>query len=164
MTIDCEAFRRSQLTERMFDGEIPVGDVTEDEIREHLAGCAACGDWYRARVVEERGEDPARYPCVHLAYFVTRTCPEHPDPFDCPETVVIHQREFDEYAIPVRTEPGSLVPISHCPWCGTSLPASRRAEWLERLAELGVTDPATQEVPEEYRTDAWWRGSTSTER
>jgi hypothetical protein len=157
MTLDCDAFRRAHLTERMFEGEIPTGDVSEDDVREHLRVCPDCGDWYRARIVEERGEDPAAFPCVHLAYFVTRRCPEHPDAFECPETVVLYQPEFDEYALPVRTEPPSLVPISHCPWCGTALPASRREEWVERLATLGITDPANQEVPEAYRSDRWWR-------
>lgn len=126
--MDCDAFRRIHLTERMFGGEAPVAEATEEEIREHLRSCAACGDWYRARVVEERGEDPARYPCVHLAYFVTRRCPEHPDPFDCPETIVLHEPVIDEYALPVRADGGSLVPITHCPWCGVRLPPSRRDE------------------------------------
>lgn len=157
MTIDCETFRRAHLTERLFDGEIPTGDVSEQEIREHLRGCEKCGDWYRARVVEGRGADPSLFACVHLAYFVTRTCREHPDPFDCPETIVVYQPEFDEYAIPVRSEPATLVPITHCPWCGIALPPSRREEWIQRVAGLGVTDPSDENVPEPYRSDAWWR-------
>ena len=156
--MDCETFRRTHLTEKLFDGEIPSGEVSPEEMGTHLHDCRACSDWYQGQVVKERGEDPERYACVHLAYFVTQRCHEHEDPFDCPEAIVIYSPHFDEYGLPVRDGGSSLVTITHCPWCGDALPPSRRMEWFERLAALGIADPASDEVPEEFRSDEWWRG------
>lgn len=155
--MNCDEFRREYLKAQMFDEEILVDRTMEAAWLEHLKSCSECGEWYQARIVESRGEAPERYACVHLAYFVTAKCAEHEDPFDCPEAVVIYAPELDEYAIPVRTEKGSLIPISHCPWCGIELPQTKREEWLEELAKRGIDDPTTQEVPEEFRTDRWWR-------
>ena len=156
--MDCDEFRRNHLAVKMLSGEIVPG-AAEEDVRLHLRDCPGCGEWYQARVVEERGEDPSRYACVHLAYFVTRRCQEHPDLFDCPDAIVLYLPEVDEYSIPIRDgKGGSLVPILHCPWCGKATPRSRREEWLAQLEKRGITDPAHADVPEEFRSDRWWRG------
>lgn len=46
--------------------------------------------------------------------------------------------------------------IQFCPFCGTKLPQSRREEWFSKLEGLGV-DPWRGQIPEEFRSDAWWR-------
>jgi hypothetical protein len=50
----------------------------------------------------------------------------------------------------------ALQAVSHCPWCGTTLPESLRDEWFDRLDELGL-EPASPDMPLHLRGDAWWR-------
>ena len=71
------------------------------------------------------------------------------------------------YAIEERGDhaPGDLrvvQRIDFCPWCGERLPTDLSEQWwdaVDRVTggayELG--DPLTS-LPEQYRTDAWWRG------
>lgn len=51
--------------------------------------------------------------------------------------------------------------IEFCPWCGHRLPGDLGAEWDERIQKLGFTDighySETPELPEDYRTDRWWK-------
>lgn len=50
----------------------------------------------------------------------------------------------------------SFYTLEHCPWDGERLPESVRDEWFRRLEELGL-EPEDPRVPEEMRSDAWWR-------
>ena len=47
--------------------------------------------------------------------------------------------------------------IQYCPFCGSSLPSSLRDEWFDTLEKMGFEDPWEQDVPEEYKSDAWWK-------
>jgi hypothetical protein len=82
------------------------------------------------------------------------------DPWDDPDAVVVYTAEFDEYGLPVRDGGTSMVVIGFCPWCGGRLPESRRDAWFDEMERLGL-DPWTDEVPEDFRSDAWWRGETA---
>jgi hypothetical protein len=48
------------------------------------------------------------------------------------------------------------VEITHCPWCGAKLPESLGERRIDDLAEMGL-EPEDPAVPEEYRTDEWWK-------
>jgi len=54
-----------------------------------------------------------------------------------------------------------MTEIFWCPWCGTKLPKELSDEWYEVLEkEYNITDPIHDErnkVPEEFRTDEWWK-------
>lgn len=57
---------------------------------------------------------------------------------------------------------GTHQSFSYCPWCGKELPKDLEEEWGEALEkELGITDPfidpGYENLPEEFRTDAWWK-------
>ncbi len=49
--------------------------------------------------------------------------------------------------------------LMFCPFCGFRFPESVRGEYFGRLRALGIDDPwlAQDEVPEEFRSDSWWR-------
>jgi hypothetical protein len=67
---------------------------------------------------------------------------------------VVYDAVFDEYSL-VRDGGLDIAPITHCPWCGGPLPASRRDQWFVEVERRGLSpdDPA---LDERYRTDAWW--------
>jgi hypothetical protein len=88
---------------------------------------------------------------------LTCACAAHPDPSDCPDALVGYSSRFDEYGIRVHDGGSSSVLISFCPWCGARLPKSRRTEWFETLKCLGFDEPTEQNIPPEFKTDAWWR-------
>ncbi|MGH7134402.1 MAG: DUF6980 family protein [Pirellulales bacterium] len=72
-----------------------------------------------------------------------------------------------EYGLRILDGGSARQLIEFCPWCGQRLPESLRNEWVERLEVLGL-EPNDPRVPEEMKTDAWWRASvhlaTSTHR
>lgn len=60
------------------------------------------------------------------------------------------------YAINLKSS-GGLQAINYCPWCGSKLPSFFKNEWFDTLEELGFEDPYDQEIPEEFKTDEWWK-------
>lgn len=85
------------------------------------------------------------------------TCDLHPDPFDCPDSVVSYVAMFDEYGLIVHDGGASYLHIAHCPWCGSRLPESRRDEFFAHMDALGI-DPWLDDLPQRFQTDAWFRG------
>jgi hypothetical protein len=160
----CDDFRANY--QAIVSGTALAGDSMPEAMNEdwadHLHACNGCSDWYQEQQVRDRGEDPARFPCVHIAYQVTQRCQEHEDPWDCPDHVLVYDPRYDEYGIPIRDGGSSQVGILHCPWCGIELPPSKRALWFETLASLGYADPWQQDLPEEFASDQWWRRLQST--
>jgi hypothetical protein len=66
---------------------------------------------------------------------------------------------WDEYRIPMPYDGYSSTLIRHCPFCGYRLPESKRQLWYERLCSMGFDDPDNDDLPSEFETDQWWRGS-----
>jgi hypothetical protein len=85
----------------------------------HINDCEACGDWYMAQMVEKKGGCVEDFPCVHLAYYSLLDCPDHTDPWDCPDVLVVKLR--NGFGLPIRDGGCSYVRITHCPWCGKPL-------------------------------------------
>jgi hypothetical protein len=50
----------------------------------------------------------------------------------------------------------SKINFTYCPWCGQSLPESLRDDWFEEMEKRGI-DPWVDDVPEEFKDDAWYR-------
>ncbi len=96
-----------------------IDGPTQDMWFDHLNRCGDCSDWYMGESVKVRGEDPTAHPCVHVAYYGPTHCDEHPNPFDCPDVVVM--KFGDEYGLPVRDGGTSYITIENCPWCGKHL-------------------------------------------
>lgn len=83
----------------------------------HKRKCAECRDWALRQNLKSRGVKVKKYPCVHLADRANRECSEHPDPWECPDRLVIEVGR-GEFILPIRDGGRSGLAISHCPWCG----------------------------------------------
>lgn len=84
------------------------------------------------------------------------TCNRHPDPFQCPDRLVVYVPKFDEYGLIVHDGGSSYIVIKFCPWCGARLPPSKRDRWFDKLASLGFKDPVKQRIPREFLSDEWY--------
>ena len=68
-----------------------------------------------------------------------------------------YDSRFNEYGLIVHDGGTSVVVIAFCPWCGSKLSESKREEWFRELSRRGFDDPVSQDIPVEFRNDAWWR-------
>lgn len=73
--------------------------------------------------------------------------------------VIVYSPKFAEFGIPVHDGGTSKIEIAFCPWCGARLPESKRDRWFDELARLGIDDSDDSLIPEQYRSDSWWRDS-----
>ena len=63
---------------------------------------------------------------------------------------------FDEYGIPLPEDSVSVIRVSHCPWCGTTLPKSKRNEWFQKLERLGYDAHLFDEnIPVDFKSSKW---------
>lgn len=76
--------------------------------------------------------------------------------FDNADTPIVFSRKFDEYGLKVLDGGSSSILITHCPWCGQKLPESKRDQWFDEMEKLGI-DPWTENLPDKYNTDEWFR-------
>ena len=90
----------------------------------HMNICSECSDWYQMKIVQSRGADPAKYPCVHVAYHSVLECDIHKDAWECADTMLV--REKNVFGLPVRDGGGSFIEINFCPWCGIKLSGFKR--------------------------------------
>ena len=98
----------------------------------------------------------SRYCCAALEQVLTHTCDQHPDPYDCPDSILVYLPKFDEVLIVIHDGGRSGVRIRFCPWCGTRLPESKRDRWFSELESLGF-EPESDGIPARYHTDEWHR-------
>lgn len=73
------------------------------------------------------------------------------------EETIRYFAKFREFGIPVQDGGTSKITIGFCPWCGEDLPASLRERWFETLDEMGIDYDDKVRLPEEMKTDAWWK-------
>ncbi len=83
-------------------------------------------------------------------------CTDHPDPYDCPDHLIVYRAQFDEYGIIIHDGSSSIIEINFCPWCGTELPKSKRYLWYDQLNKLGFENPGSDDIPQKYNTDEWY--------
>ena len=83
-------------------------------------------------------------------------CAAHPEPEHCPDALVSYSEKFREYGLFIHDGGSSSLAINFCPWCGAKLPDSLRDQWFAELEVLGFDDPLSQEIPESFRTGAWY--------
>jgi hypothetical protein len=84
-------------------------------------------------------------------------CTQHQDIYSCPDVLVQYLSKFDEYGIIIHDGGAATSEIGFCRWCGESLPESKRDAWFNALEELGFDDPAEQDIPAQFDSDAWHR-------
>lgn len=98
--------------------EVHDTEQHEDWI-DHMHECTACSDLDLAAQVRARGYDVSEFPCVHVALRVTAVCDQHPDPWGCPDALVV--KTSNGWGIPIRDGGSSWSKIDFCPWCGVKL-------------------------------------------
>jgi hypothetical protein len=115
----------------------------------------AMSETEKAAYCRSRGIVAERHCCIDMAYAIA-----HPVESEGrgPNRVLDWIACWDEYIIPVAYDGYSSTQIRFCPFCSRELPASRRQQWYQTLHGLGYSNPGEQEIPDEYNSDAWWRG------
>ena len=98
--------------------------------------------------------------CSSMTTAVNYTCPNGHERFDCPDQLLHYCAPFDEYGLIVHDDGASYLLIKHCPWCAAFLPQPKRQLWFDTLESMGFDEPLEQEIPESFRSDAWYRGTT----
>lgn len=96
-----------------------------------------------------------RHCCKEMAAALEHACDQHATPFECPDTVLVYHQPFNEYGIPIRDGSASYLVVTHCPWCGVSLPESAREAWFDETDGLGLSDAPLEALPAKYLTKAW---------
>jgi hypothetical protein len=83
-TITCDDYRRlyPQNTSYPIPKEVPQTPQYR-AWQEHGLDCAECCLWDMEQQVRNRGYRVEDSPCVHIAYYLTETCDQHPDAWDC---------------------------------------------------------------------------------
>ncbi|MGE7184225.1 DUF6980 family protein [Peribacillus sp. NPDC006672] len=95
--------------------------------------------------------------CETMKDQVNIKCKIHVSSFDCPDILITYNKKFDEYGLIIHDGGSSSIEITYCPWCGSKLPDSKRDLWFEILDQLGFDDPVEQSIPEEFKTDKWYK-------
>lgn len=99
----------------------------------------------------------SKHCCDTMDSVSTLNCDQHSDEFACPDVLISYGEVFDEYGIIIRDGGAAKSTISFCPYCGVKLPRSKRDLWFDTLEGLGFDDPTEQNIPEEFKSDAWYR-------
>lgn len=68
-----------------------------------------------------------------------------------------YNAKFDEYGIIIHDGGASFSEIKFCPYCGSSLPQSKRDLWFDTLEKLGYDDPFDQDIPEDFESNRWYK-------
>src|SRR5438034_5077400 len=64
--------------------------------------------------------------CDMMARIIGQRCPDHPNPFDCPDSVVGRFSD-GRYGLIIHDGGQSMIVIQFCPWCGNSLAKGKPA-------------------------------------
>jgi hypothetical protein len=94
--------------------------------------------------------------CEAMQRQVEFECEKHPDRFDCADALVAYAIKFDEYGLIIHDGGSSVITIDYCPWCGKKLPESKRYAWFNAIEKLGL-DPGSDDIPDAYQSDKWYR-------
>ncbi|WP_444922608.1 DUF6980 family protein [Microbulbifer sp. CnH-101-G] len=97
--------------------------------------------------------------CEEMGKRVELDCKDHESIYECPDVLVSYIPKFDEYGLIIHDGGNSSISIKFCPWCGLELPGSKRDKWFDKLESMGFDDPAEQNIPEEFNSDAWYRNT-----
>lgn len=95
--------------------------------------------------------------CQTMHRSLELSCDQHDSPFECPDVALVHNDLFGEYGIPIRDGGPSYLLISHCPWCGATLPKSARDAWFDAVDASGLALTPYAELPPHLRAPAFRR-------
>jgi gamma-glutamylcyclotransferase (GGCT)/AIG2-like uncharacterized protein YtfP len=66
--------------------------------------------------------DEPQYCCENMTAQLNLKCDEHPDPFSCPDNLIYHSAQTNQYGLIIHDGGSSFSEIIFCPWCGADLP------------------------------------------
>ncbi|MEK4671343.1 MULTISPECIES: DUF6980 family protein [Bacillati] len=70
---------------------------------------------------EIEGEDSNDLLCEDMDYHANFKCDIHDDPFECPDKVIIYDKQDNDYGLVIHDGGSSSISINFCPWCSTKL-------------------------------------------
>jgi hypothetical protein len=110
----------------------------------------------RAQAAASRRDGSVEHCCGEMATHLEHGCDVHPDPFDCPDAVVVHFAGYRAYGLPIHDGGSSSISIRYCPWCGARLPQRLDEEWEEEVRARGFDPDGDEgELPAELAWDTW---------
>lgn len=59
--------------------------------------------------------------CADMKRQLEYKCEQHPNPFDCPDNLIIYWKEHNTYGIIYHDGGTSYSTIKYCPYCGKKL-------------------------------------------
>lgn len=68
------------------------------------------------------------------------SCTKCHDEWACSDTLIKYLDKFEEYGIIIHDGTSSISHIDFCPYCGVTLPTSRRDEYFDLMDQVGL-DP-----------------------
>jgi len=72
-------------------------------------------------------------------------------------TAIGYYEQYREYQLHIRNS-DAVYNLIFCPWCGKKLPESLRGAFFDLIeTELGMDDYDPDKLPEEFKTDEWWK-------
>lgn len=69
---------------------------------------------------------------------------------------ITYSKIFRQYYIKYKDNSASKA-IYYCPWCGNEFPDPLIKEWADELEKMGFNDPLDENIPDEFKSDAWWK-------
>lgn len=109
------------------EGElIVVQDSKSRAVQEHLEGLHDPDQLARAlsQALEAISQEWTTDACCDVMRGqVELECPDHTDPVDCPDAVVVRSMKGD-FRFPIRDGGSSFIGANFCPWCGRRLPGA----------------------------------------
>ncbi|MDX2307359.1 MAG: hypothetical protein NW216_03890 [Hyphomicrobium sp.] len=112
--------------------------------------------WMPLEVAWAPPSKAATFCCESMQAALDFTCPEHTNPFDCADALVVYNEVFDEFGLVVHDGGPSYILIAHCPWCGTRLPPTWRDRWFDETEALLAR---SGKIPDCYFSGAWRRSA-----
>lgn len=70
---------------------------------------------------KEDSKSKQKHCCEMMANELNHKCPDHKNPFDCPDHLIHFSEKSKDYGIIYHDGGSSFSKINYCPWCGTKL-------------------------------------------
>ncbi len=94
--------------------------------------------------------------CETMASYINPNCEQHSNPVDCEDALATYDAKTDSYALLARFWSSWVTQINFCPWCGDAMRDLSDKRYAE-LEALGFDEPLEQDIPEDFKSDLWWR-------
>ena len=95
---------------------------------------------------------PEEFICCDGMRGQSKKCSQHS--FECPDNVVKYKANSRSFYL---EGVNATYILSFCPWCGEKIPESLHDQRIDILEKLGIDEFDEAHIPEEYKTDTWWR-------